>query len=46
VGSEADDEEGKSSQENNLEKMTVPKPKTGKEADSDSDDETFDDRSV
>ena len=48
VGSEIGDEEGKSSQDNDLEKMTVPKPKGGKkgDGDSDSDDDTFDDRSV
>ena len=48
VGSEIGDEEGKSSQDNDLEKMTVPKPKGGKkgDGDSDSDDDAFDDRSV
>ena len=44
MGSEIDDEEGKSPQDNDLEKMTVPKPKADKGADSDSDDDAFDDR--
>lgn len=48
VGSEVDDEEAKSSQDNNLEKMTVPKPTSNKAGDSDDDDDDddVDDRSV
>ena len=45
VGSEVDDEEAKSSQDNNLEKMTVPKPTSNKGGDS-VDDAEMDDRSV
>ena len=51
VGSEVDDEEAKSSQDYNLEKMTVPKPTGNKGGDSvdyddDDDDDEMDDRSV
>ena len=47
MGSEVDDEEGKSAQGDDLEKMVVPKPTAkDKEADSDSDDDTFDNKSV
>lgn len=49
VGSEVDDEEGKSSQDIDVEKMVVPKPKAkakNKGADSDSDEDGLDDRSV
>ena len=46
VGSEVDDEEAKSSQDNNLENMTVPKPTSNKAGDSDDDDDDVDDRSV
>lgn len=45
AGSEVDDGEGKSSQDNDLEKMTVPKPKADKGEESDSDD-AFDDRTA
>ena len=47
MGSEVDDEEGKSAQGDDLEKMVVPKPTAkDKEADSDSDDDAFDNKSV
>lgn len=47
IGSEVDDEEGKSAQGDDLEKMVVPKPTAkDKEADSDSDDDAFDNKSV
>ena len=47
MGSEVDDEEGKSAQGDDLEKMVVPKPTAkDKEADSDSDDDDFDNKSV
>ena len=47
MGSEVDDEEGKSAQGDDLEKMVVPKPTAKvKEADSDSDDDAFDNKSV
>ena len=47
MGSEVDDEEGKSAQGDDLEKMVVPKPTAkDKEADSDSDDDAFDYKSV
>ena len=46
VGSEIGDEEGKSSQDNDLENMTVPKPKVDKKGDDDSDDDAYDDRAV
>ncbi|XP_068686197.1 protein IWS1 homolog [Montipora foliosa] len=45
LGSEADDEEAKGSQDNDLEKMTVPKPKGANEEDGDSEDD-LEDRSV
>ena len=43
VGSEVDDEEGKV-EKDITETMKVPKPKSNKGADSDSDDDAFDDR--
>lgn len=43
VGSEADDKEGKVDKDG-TETMKVPKPKSNKGVDSDSDDDTFDDR--
>ena len=47
MGSEVDDEEGKSAQGDDLEKMVVPKPTAkDKEVDSDSDDDAFDNKSV
>ena len=47
MGSEVDDEEGKSAQGDDLEKMVVPKPTAkDKEADSDSDDDAFDNKSA
>lgn len=45
LGSEVDDEEAKGSQDNDLEKMTVPKPKGANEEDDDSEDD-LEDRSV
>lgn len=46
AGSEVDDGQGKSSQDNDLEKMTVPKPKADKGGESDSDDDAFDERTA
>ena len=43
VGSEVDDEEG-SAMKDSDETMKVPKPKSSKMADSDSDDDAFDDK--
>ncbi|KAL9963944.1 hypothetical protein ACROYT_G027507 [Oculina patagonica] len=45
VGSEIDDEEGPAAKDS-VETMKVPKPKSSKQADSDSDDDAFDDKQV